>query len=183
MDETPSLVSMAAGNVAHKGEKFGDEDDVVLITLEFESGRFATLQWGSSFHYPEHYVLIEGTTGAILIDMQDTAGYLIKAGKKTHFLVHESQAEDDDRRNGNISSEMDGAIAYGKPGKRTPMWLSSIMKLEMQYLHDVINGLEPGEEFAKLLTGEAATNAIATADAATLSSNEGRKVKLTEILG
>ncbi|MDO3873655.1 hypothetical protein, partial [Salmonella enterica] len=27
------------------------------------------------------------------------------------------------------------------------------------------------------------TNAIATADAATLSSNEGRKVKLTEILG
>ncbi|SQI25619.1 dehydrogenase-like protein [Salmonella enterica subsp. arizonae] len=40
MDETPSLVSMAAGNVAHKGEKFGDEDDVVLITLEFESGRF-----------------------------------------------------------------------------------------------------------------------------------------------
>ncbi|VEB60955.1 dehydrogenase-like protein [Salmonella enterica subsp. enterica] len=35
--------------------------------------------------------------------------------------------------------------------------LSSIMKLEMQYLHDVINGLEPGEEFAKLLTGEAAT--------------------------
>lgn len=49
------------------------------------------------------------------------------------------------------------------------------MKLEMQYLHDVINGLEPGEEFAKLLTGEAATNAIATADAATLSSNEGAK--------
>lgn len=86
MDETPSLVSMAAGNVAHKGEKFGDEDDVVLITLEFESGRFATLQWGSSFHYPEHYVLIEGTTGAILIDMQDTAGYLIKAGKKHTFL-------------------------------------------------------------------------------------------------
>lgn len=83
MDETPSLVSMAAGNVAHKGEKFGDEDDVVLITLEFESGRFATLQWGSSFHYPEHYVLIEGTTGAILIDMQNTAGYLIKAGKNT----------------------------------------------------------------------------------------------------
>lgn len=55
MDETPSLISMAAGNVAHKGEKFGDEDDVVLITLEFESGRFATLQWGSAFHYPEHY--------------------------------------------------------------------------------------------------------------------------------
>lgn len=97
--------------------------------------------------------------------------------------MHESQEEEDDRRNGNLSSEMDGAIAYGKPGKRTPMWLSSIMKLEMQYLHDVINGLEPGEEFAKLLTGEAATNAIATADAATLSSNEGRKVKLSEILG
>lgn len=77
---------------------------------------------------------------------------------------------------------MDGAIAYGKPGKRTPMWLSSIMKLEMQYLHDVINGLEPSEEFAKLLTGEAATNAIATADAATLSSNEGAKLNSLKFL-
>lgn len=37
MDETPSLVSMAAGNVAHKGEKFGDEDDVVLITLSLKA--------------------------------------------------------------------------------------------------------------------------------------------------
>lgn len=183
MDEIPSLVSMSSGNVAHRGEEFGDEDDVVLITLEFESGRFATLQWGSSFHHPEHYVLIEGTKGAILIDMQNTGGHLIKSGMKTHFLVHESQSEDDDRRNGNVSSEIDGAIAYGKPGKRTPMWLSSIMKLEMQYLHDVINGLQPGEEFAKLLTGEAATNSIATADAATLSSKEGRKVKLSEIFG
>ncbi|WP_348265810.1 Gfo/Idh/MocA family oxidoreductase, partial [Salmonella enterica] len=46
MDETPSLVPMAAGNGAHKGEKFGDEEDLVLITLQFESGPFATLQWG-----------------------------------------------------------------------------------------------------------------------------------------
>lgn len=56
------------------------------------------------------------------------------------------------------------------------------MKLEMQYLHDVINGLEPSEEFAKLLTGEAATNAIATADAATLSSNEGAKLNSLKFL-
>ncbi|MEA0983868.1 Gfo/Idh/MocA family oxidoreductase, partial [Salmonella enterica] len=140
---------------ATKGETFGDDDDVGLITLEFRSGRFATLQWGSSFHYPERYVLMEGTTGAILIDMQNTAGYLIKAGKKTHFLVHESHAEDDDRLNGNISSEMDGAIAYGKPGKRTPMWLSSSSKLAMQYLHYVINGFEPSAAFATVLIGQA----------------------------
>lgn len=183
MDEVPETVSMSAGNVAHNSEGFGDEDDVIFITCEFHSGRFATLQWGSAFHYPEHYVLIQGTKGAIRIDMQDTAGTLYLEGKKTPFLVHQTQEEDDDRRASNQSNEMDGAIAYGKPGKRTPMWLFSIMQLEMQYLHNIINGMEPDEEFVKLLTGEAATAVIATADAATRSANEGSKVKVTDITG
>ena len=52
-----------------------------------------------------------------------------------------------------------------KPGKRTPLWLSSIMKKEMRYLNDILHGMEPTEEFVKLLTGEAARAAIATADA------------------
>ena len=78
---------------------------------------------------------------------------------------------------------MDGAIQYGKPGKRTPLWLSSIMKKEMRYLNDILHGMEPTEEFAKLLTGEAARAAIATADACTRSRYENRKVDLAEIIG
>lgn len=70
---------------------------------------------GSAFNWPEHYVIINGTKGSIKIDMQETAGSLRIGGQTKHFLVHETQEEDDDRRKGNMTSEMDGAIAYGHP--------------------------------------------------------------------
>lgn len=103
--------------------------------------------------------------------------------KDEHFLVHESQEEDDDRTRIYHSTEMDGAIMYGKPGKKPPMWLHSIMKNEMKYLNGILHGKEVDEEFRPLLTGEAARAAIATADACTRSRFEDRKVKLSEIIG
>ena len=51
------------------------------------------------------------------------------------------------------------------------------------YLNDILHGMEPTEEFVKLLTGEAARAAIATADACTRSRYENRKVDLSEIIG
>ena len=81
-------------------------------------------------------------------------------------MIHESQEEDDDDRTRIYhSTEMDVAIAYGKPGKRTPLWLSSVIDKEMRYLHEIMQGAPVSEEFAKLLTGEATLEAIATADA------------------
>lgn len=182
MQETAKTVTMVAGNLAHCGKDFGNEDDMLFMTLEFASGRFATLEWGCAFHWPEHYVIINGTKGSIKIDMQDTMGTLRSGGHCTHFLVHESQAEDDDRRYGNQNSEMDGAIAYGNPGKRTPLWLASLIKKETQFLHEILNGKQPPIEYITLLNGEAATSAIAVADAATKSRNENRKVAITEII-
>ena len=61
--------------------------------------------------------------------------------KKCYFLIHESQEEDDDRTRIYHSTEMDGAIAYGKPGKRTPLWLSSVIDKEMRYLHEIMQEL------------------------------------------
>ena len=49
---------MTGGNVAHKGEQFGDEDDMLFLLLEFGNGTYAVVEYGSAFHYPEHYVLI-----------------------------------------------------------------------------------------------------------------------------
>ena len=72
---------------------------------------------------------------------------------------------------------------YGKPGKKPPMWLHSIMKNEMRYFNGIMHGNEPDDEFRPLLTGEAARAAIAAADACTKSRFEDRKVKLTEIIG
>ena len=181
MGGLPTTVTMSASDVAHNGEQFGDEDDLIMMNLESPGNRYAHLEWGSAFRWGEHYVLIEGTKGAIMLNMYDTGGTLRVNGKDTHFLIHESQEEDDDRTRIYHSTEMDGAIQYGHPGKLTPMWLHSLIVKEMKFLNDVLHGMEVPDEYKKLLDGTAAEEAIATADAATLSNIEDRKVKINEI--
>ena len=177
----PEKVTMTGGNVAHQGEEYGDEDDMLFINLEFPNKKFALLEYGSAFHWPQHYVLIQGTKGAIKIDMYDCGGTLRIGDKTEHFLVHETKEEDDDCTRIYHGTEMDGAIMYGKLGKKPPMWLHSIMKNEMKFFNDVLHRAEVSDEFLPLLTGKAARAAIATADALTLSLNEDRKVRLSEI--
>ena len=174
---------MTGGNVAHKGEQFGDEDDMLFLMLEFAEGPHAVVEYGSAFHWPEHYVLIQGTLGAIRIDMCNV-GMTVKTadGSEEHYLCHETKEEDDQRTQIYHSTEMDGAIQYGHPGKKPPLWLHGIMKNEMKFFNGIMHGEEVSEEFRPLLTGEAARAAIATADAATLSLREDRKVKVSEVM-
>lgn len=176
-------VTMTGGNVAHQGPRFGDEDDMLFLSLEFADNTYGICEYGSAFHWPEHYVLIEGTLGAIRIDMCNV-GMTVKTadGVEEHYLVHETQQEDDERTAIYHSTEMDGAIQYGKPGKKPPRWLHSIMKNEMRYFNGIMHGETPSEEFIPLLNGKAARDAIATADAATLSLREHRKVQVAEIV-
>lgn len=183
MGGMPEEVTMEAGNVAHQGEAFGDEDDMIFITARFKDGRYAVMEWGSAFRWPEHYLLIQGTEGAIKLDMFDAGGTLKVDGKESHFLLHESKEEDEDRTRIYHGTEMDGAIQYGKPGRKPPLWLQGIMKKEMAFLNDIMHGKEVSDEYKPLLTGEAARAAIATADACTKSRMEDRKVKLSEIIG
>ncbi|GGJ98344.1 oxidoreductase [Lentibacillus kapialis] len=175
-------VCMTGGNVAHQGEQFGDEDDMLFITLEFGGDRFATLQYGSAFRWGDHFVKIQGTKGAILIDLQDVKVILKTPNNEQQFLLHESQEEDEDRTRIYKGIETDGAIAYGKPNQTPPMWLHSIMEKEMKYFHSIMQGTGIEEEFIPLLDGTAARASIATADALTLSMEKDRKVSVEEIL-
>lgn len=172
---------MRGGNVAHADGDFGDEDDMLLITLDFGNGTFATQQYGSAFRWSDHYVKIQGTEGAILIDMHDVGVTLKTASGVERFLLHESREEDEDRTSQYRGFSADGAIAYGSPGRRPPRWLWSIMKKEMAYFHGLMNGATPDPEFAPLLDGSAARAAIATADALTLSLRENRLVDIAEV--
>lgn len=177
-------VTMTGGNVAHRGKQFGDEDDMLLINLEFGNGTYGLCEYGSAFHWPEHYVLIEGTKGAIRIDMCNV-GMTVKLadGTEEHYCVHANKEIDDDRTRIYHSTEMDGAIQYGHPGKKPPMWLHSIMVDEMKFFNSIMHGAPIPDEFKPLMNGEAARSAIATADAATLSLREDRKVNVSEITG
>lgn len=182
MGDIPETVYMNGGNVAHYGEKFGDEDDMLFISMRFKDNRYATLEWGSAFRWPEHYVLIQGTEGAIKLDMVNCGGTIKYKNSEESFLVHESKEEDEDRTRIYQISQMDGAIQYGSPGKKPPMWLHSIMVKEMQYFNNILHGMEADMEFKPLLTGEAARSAIAVADACTISKNENRVVAVSEVL-
>ena len=48
MGEMPETVYMNADNVAHRGEAFGDEDDMIFINMKFSNHRYAVLEWGSA---------------------------------------------------------------------------------------------------------------------------------------
>ena len=97
MGGMPETVTMTGGNVAHEGENFGDEDDMIFVNMEFSNKRFALLEWGSAYRWGEHYVLIQGTKGAIRLDLFNCKGTLKLDGQESYFLIHESQEEDDDR--------------------------------------------------------------------------------------
>lgn len=173
-------VNMVGGNVAHHGDNYGDEDDLLLITLEFNDNKYATLQYGSAFRFNEHYIKIQGTKGAILLDLQDVKVIVKTAEKEEQFLLHASKEEDEDRSR--IYQNLHGGIMYGKPSQAVPMWLDTIMKRELQCFHDVILGATVEEEFAPLFNGTAAKASIATVDSLTLSLNEDRKVNVQEIV-
>lgn len=175
-------VTMIGGNLAHSGAAFGDEEDLLLLSLEFDDGAYAICEYGSAFRWPEHYILIQGTLGAIKMDLINTNMTVKHAdGREERFLVHESQEEDDDRTRINQNRGKDGAIMYGGPGDKTPMWLYSIMKRELRVFVDTLQGAPVPPQYTNLLNGEAARAAIATADAATRSLKENRKVSVDEI--
>lgn len=177
-----TAVTMTGGNVAHTGPEFGDEDDMLFLSLEFGNNTYAICEYGSAFHYSEHYVLIQGTKGYIKIDMRDTGMTLFTVdGGEEHFTTHENQEEDDDRTAIYHGAAMDGAIMYGKPGVVPPLWLRTIIMKEVTKFNEIMHGAEIEEEYEKLFTGKAARDAIATADAATLSLRENRKVFISEI--
>ena len=62
---------------------------MLFLNLEFGNNTYAIVEYGSAFHWPEHYVLIQGTKGAIRIDMCNV-GMTVKLadGTEEHYCVH-----------------------------------------------------------------------------------------------
>ena len=48
MGGMPETVTMTGGNVAHEGENFGDEDDMIFVNMEFSNKRFCLVRMGFS---------------------------------------------------------------------------------------------------------------------------------------
>ncbi|MDO5068154.1 MAG: Gfo/Idh/MocA family oxidoreductase [Propionibacteriaceae bacterium] len=174
-------VSMSGGNVAHHGPGSGDEDDLLLLQLEFPGGRHGLCEYGSAFHWGEHYVLVQGTRGAARLDLMNSCLILRTPEGEQRFGLHRSAEEDADRSRLYRGQESEGAIRYGSPGDRPPLWLQGAMLEELTFFNDLMHGAQVGPEFTPLLTGQAARDSIATADAATRSLQERRWVDVAEV--
>lgn len=177
----PERVVMMGGNVAHHGEGFGDEDDLLLAILEFPGNRFATVELGSAFRWPEHHVVLQATEGAIRIDLQNVGVEVRTPLGSERLLLHRSAEEDAERAVEYGSTAEGGGVVYGAPNQRPPLWLRSIMRDELDYFQSLLDGAAPDPEFAALTDGTAAALSIRTADALTRSLAERRTVTLDEV--
>lgn len=177
-------VVMSGGNLAHHGPGHGDEDDVLLATMEHEDGSRSQLAWGSAFRWPEHHVTFQGTLGAIRVDLQDVGVTMRTDAGTTRWPLHSSWEEDAERREEYAAASGGGGVTYGAPGSRPPGWLRRIMREELEWFEDVVAGrLAPEPALAGLTDGQAALTSIATAEALTLSLAEDRKVSTAEVTG
>lgn len=185
---SPHTVSMVGGNFSHRGAGCGDEDDVLVASLEFGrvedgSGAVALCEWGSAMRRPEHYVTIQGERGYIHIDLQEVGVELHNLSGTKRFCLHSDPDEDADRRRSYAASAGGGGVEYGAPTDVPPRWLRTIMEIELRYFIDLLDGIELPTRFASLIDGTAATRSIAVAQALQMSLAENRKVALAQVTG
>lgn len=178
-----STATMVGGNVAHHGEHDGDEDDLLAMLLEFDGRRFAALEYGSAFRWPEHHVLIQGTLGAIRLGLQGDGCELRTPERSERFLLHRDETEEQSRADFYQRGEKDAGALFGTPDTAVPAWLGGIIAEETAYFDGLLRGETPLAEFAALTDGSAALASLAAADALTLSREQGRKVRIAEVIG
>jgi predicted dehydrogenase len=166
-----------ARNFAHVGEGYGDEDDVVLLSLEFTNGAFGTMEYGSGFHFGEHVVKISGSQGAFLVDnarskiVQRTLG-----GRDVEFDLF-----DDPEANESMIAlfrEADGGIAFGRQGDLPRHYLARAIRMELDaFIRAVTDGVieERDRWMFDPLQGRAA---VAVAEGALQSARTGQPVLL-----
>jgi predicted dehydrogenase len=169
-------VYMTGGNLAHNSEDFGNEDDVLLLNLEFPNGSVGSMQYGSGFRWGEHHIKINGTEGAILLNFKKSTIELKKNNIVTTYMLHDLSEENEERRK--IYESMDGGVIYGNPALRPPLFLQNAMKAEMIYFRDVILGNPIEKNMRLLFDGTAARTSVSTASAAIRSLKEKRRIPL-----
>lgn len=176
-------VTMVGGPVASARPPDSAANVNLLISLEFGNQRLAALEYGSAFRWPEHYVLIEGSVGAALVDLQHATVVLKTRDRDEHFLLHRSREENEDRVASYRARPADAAVMHGGPDHVPPLWLRGVVETELTYFHGLACGDSPTPDLAPLTDGSAAAASIATADALSRSLQESRKVSVAEITG
>ncbi|WP_284639273.1 Gfo/Idh/MocA family protein [Paenibacillus silviterrae] len=169
-------VCTVGGNLAHHGEGYGNEEDILLLSLLFDGGAVGSMQYGSGFRWGEHYVKINGTEGAILIDFKKSKIFLKRDGHVTTHSLHGTEEEDQERAQFYIAA--DGGVAYGHAASRPASFLTNAMTKELEAFRDAVRGIPMKEHLQPLFDGSAARSSVATAEAALSSLRETRWIHI-----
>lgn len=161
-------VYSVADNLGHKGEGWGDEDDVILLSLTFQSGALASMQYGSGFQFGNHFIRLNGTKGGAVISFQDNQLILKIEDEITVSTLFEDTAGsvDEAYRNQN------GGIRYGVPGMDPPAYLAQAIAQELRDFHQVVGGQPIPERIVDLFDGSSALQSVAIASAAQKSQKQ-----------
>lgn len=166
-----------ADNLGHVGPEFGDEDDVILLSLRFKNGVLATMHYGSGFRFPGHFIRISGDKGGVLVNFEDASVKIISENKTDRvlplFADEESQASIL-----KLFSERDLGIAYGTPQDDPPVYLYKALKEELVYWIEAIRGLGIDRDRQEIMDGTAGREAVRIAEAALKSSRSGAVIQL-----
>ncbi len=168
----PSKVYAVGGNLAHNEAGFGDEDDVILITLSFQSGAFATLQYGSGFRMSNHIIRVNGSKKGALIDFS-----LAKVTVKSDDGVKEFPLfSDEDSQNSilGLFKKADAGIVYGSPDNRPIAYIKNNLQKEFNMFANVVEGMDIPKEYADLFNGTSAYNSVNIAESCIQSINRNK---------
>ena len=172
-------VYCAGGNLAHQGKGFGTEDDILLLTLHFKNGTYATMQYGSGFRLGEHFFKINFEKGYIVLD-----------NKKSSFIVVNEKNElktipmfEGNKRNlsmKNLFKKTDGGVTFGKPGQDAELFLAKAVKDELEYFNRVLMGTSSTKSKKELFGGESALHAIKISSACLKSKKTKSRIKVND---
>lgn len=154
----PTEIYAVGGNLGHRQEGFGDEDDVLLLTASFGTSAFATLQYGSGFRVGNHFIRINGNRAGAVIDFQ-CAKVTINSDEGVRVLPlfeDEKSAEAICR----LFARTDGGISYGTPGERPPEYILVALRQELGVFIRVLNGGNVPEDKRDLFDGSSAVNSV-----------------------
>ncbi len=177
----PRCVYAMGKNMAHFGPGFGNEEDMMMLLMDFPSppsagqksvpGLLASLTIGSAFHQGDHFVKLQGEKGGIRLDFKEscvTAEYLQENGVMTRqqFPLHKTEAQDQERREGYKANHLDAGKGFGKPGMKTSSWMKSIFAEELGCFHQLVKTGEISPEYGSLADGTAARRCLKLLDGA-----------------
>jgi predicted dehydrogenase len=172
-------ISTVGGNFVRVGDGYGDDDDILLLTMKFRNRAYATMQYGAGFRWGENYVKINGTEGAILIDFKRSVVELKKNYKITEYMLFEKPEENEAKRK--KYEQMDGGVNYGKPSQRPGIEFRRPMIMEMRCFLDAILQKPIEDQYKLLFDNTSARSSIRTAEAAMQSMKEDAWVQIKTI--